>query len=214
MDAPRDIYKTIRRAGTEEFTEKRSRFIGSALPVSTEKEALDFIADLKSKYWDANHNVYAYILREGNIQRFSDDGEPQGTAGIPTLEVLKKGGLTDLVVVVTRYFGGILLGAGGLVRAYSHGAKIAVDAAGIKHMRPAFEVEMDTDYSLYGKITYMLPKYHVQEQKNDFGAAVRMEFIIAAELFEQFKAELIDLTNGIVFPYIRQELYADIPLED
>ena len=99
MDRPKEIYKTIREAGTDEFTEKRSRFIGSALPVTTEKEALDFIAAMKSKYWDANHNVYAYILREGGVQRFSDDGEPQGTAGIPVLEVLKKGGLTDLVVV-------------------------------------------------------------------------------------------------------------------
>ena len=90
MDRPKEIYKTIREAGTDEFTEKRSRFIGSALPVTTEKEALDFIAAMKSKYWDANHNVYAYILREGGVQRFSDDGEPQGTAGIPVLEVLKK----------------------------------------------------------------------------------------------------------------------------
>lgn len=214
MEVPKEIYKTIGEAGTDEFVEKRSRFIGSAMPVATEREALDFIAEMKSKYWDANHNVYAYIVREGNIQRFSDDGEPQGTGGIPALEVLKKGGLIDLAVVVTRYFGGILLGAGGLVRAYSHGAKIAVEAAGIKHMRPACLVELDTDYSLYGKIAYMLPKYHIQGQKNDFGAAVRIEFVIAAELFEQFKAELIELTNGVVFPYIRQELYADIPLDD
>ncbi len=214
MDRPKEIYKTIREAGTDEFTEKRSRFIGSALPVTTEKEALDFIAAMKSKYWDANHNVYAYILREGGVQRFSDDGEPQGTAGIPVLEVLKKGGLTDLVVVVTRYFGGILLGAGGLVRAYSHGAKIAVEAAGVKHMRPAFGVELDTDYSLYGKIAYILPKYHIRQQQNDFGVSVRMRFVMAAELFEVFRAELTDLTNGAVFPYVQEELYADIPMED
>ena len=113
------VYKTIRNAAEDEFVEKRSRFIGHALPVTTEEEALAFIAEMKSKYWDASHNVYAYILREGGIQRFSDDGEPQGTAGIPTLDVLRKEGLTDLVVVVTRYFGGILLGGGGLVRAYS-----------------------------------------------------------------------------------------------
>lgn len=208
------LYKTIREPGTDEFTEKRSRFIGNSMPVSSEKEALDFVSSIKSKYWDANHNVYAYIIREGGIQRFSDDGEPQGTAGIPVLDVLKKGGLTDTVVVVTRYFGGILLGAGGLVRAYSHGAKIAVKAAGMKQMRPAFRLEMDTDYSLYGKIAYILPKYHIQEPENDFGAAVRMRFTIAAELFERFKKELTELTNGAVSPYIQQELYADIPLDE
>lgn len=207
-------YKTVRQPGADEFIEKRSRFIGSAAPVTSEKEALDFIAQKKAEYWDANHNVYAYILREGNIQRFSDDGEPQGTAGIPVLEVIKKGNITDVVVVVTRYFGGILLGAGGLVRAYSHGAKIGVEAAEIKHMRPAYTVELDTDYSLYGKIAYILPKYHIQEQKNDFGVSVRMQFNIAAELFERFKKELTDITNGAIYPYIQQELYADIPLDE
>jgi len=208
------VYKTIRSAGEDAFVEKRSRFLGHALPVSTEEEALAFIAQMKSKYWDANHNVYAYILREGNIQRFSDDGEPQGAAGIPALDVLKKSGLTDLVVVVTRYFGGILLGAGGLVRAYSHGAKIAVEAAGIMEMRPGYLVKLEMEYSLYGKVTYMLPKYRVQELASDFGAGVETRFLIAAELYGEFEKEIIDLTNGAVRPQVVEERYADIPLGD
>lgn len=103
-------YITVRAEGADQFVEKKSRFIGSCRPASTEEEALEFISGLKTKYWDASHNVYAYILREGNIQRFSDDGEPQGTAGIPVIEAMKKSGVTDAVVVATRYFGGILLG--------------------------------------------------------------------------------------------------------
>ena len=207
------VYKTIRNAAQDEFVEKRSRFIGHALPVKTEEEALAFIAEMKSKYWDASHNVYAYILREGGIQRFSDDGEPQGTAGIPTLDVLRKEGLTDLVVVVTRYFGGILLGGGGLVRAYSHGAKIAVDAAGIMQMREGYIVKLQFDYSLYGKITYMIPNYHVQIQDTDFGADITMRFLIAAELYEKFEKELTDLTNAAIVPEIEEKKFADIPLD-
>ena len=206
------MYRTIRGEGQAEFVEKRSRFIGHALPVTTEQQALDFIAAKKSQYWDANHNVYAYILREGNIQRFSDDGEPQGTAGIPALEVLKKEQLTDLVVVVTRYFGGILLGGGGLLRAYSHGAKIAVDAAGIMEMRLGYHICMVFDYNLYGKINYMLPKYHVQIQDTDFGVNVTLRLLIAAELYDAFQKELTDLTLGVVTPEIERECYADILL--
>ena len=127
-------YKTIRLREEAEFIERRSRFIGHACPVKTEEEAVAFINEMKAKYWDASHNVYAYCLREGQIKRYSDDGEPQGTAGIPVLDVLQKSGVVDTAVVVTRYFGGILLGAGGLVRAYSHGASIALEAAGIVTM--------------------------------------------------------------------------------
>ena len=120
-----DGYRTIRTAASAEFVEKKSRFIGHICPVTTQEEANEFIRQKKSEYWDATHNVYAYVLREGQTRRYSDDGEPQGTAGIPTLDVLLKEDLTDCVVVVTRYFGGTLLGTGGLVRAYSHGSKIA-----------------------------------------------------------------------------------------
>ncbi|HBN81058.1 MAG TPA: YigZ family protein, partial [Ruminococcaceae bacterium] len=119
-------YLTVRREASAEFTERRSRFIGCAKPVGTEKDALSFLNTIRSKHWDASHNVYAYALRSGQLRRYSDDGEPQGTAGIPVLDVLVKSGLVDTAVVVTRYFGGVLLGAGGLVRAYSHAASLAV----------------------------------------------------------------------------------------
>jgi len=127
-------YRTIKYEADDSFVERRSRFIGYAKPVTTNEEAVAFINEIKAKHWDATHNVYAYVLRDGQIRRYSDDGEPQGTAGIPVLDVLLKENLTDLVVVVTRYFGGVLLGAGGLVRAYSHGAKIAVVAAKMINM--------------------------------------------------------------------------------
>ena len=111
-----ETYRTIRREGQDEFVERRSRFIGAICPVTTEQQAIAFINDKKKAHWDATHNVYAYILREGQVRRYSDDGEPQGTAGIPVLDVLQKSGLTDCAVVVTRYFGGVLLGAGSYER--------------------------------------------------------------------------------------------------
>ena len=121
-------YKTVKIESSDEFTEKRSRFIGYVKPVKTEAEATEFINSIRSKHWDARHNVYAYSLREGNIKRYSDDGEPSGTAGMPVLDVITKNEVYDVCVVVTRYFGGVLLGTGGLVRAYSQGSKIALEA--------------------------------------------------------------------------------------
>ena len=121
-------YKTPTIEAHGEFTEKRSRFIGYCKPVTSEEEATRFISQIRSKHWDARHNVYAYSLREGNIKRYSDDGEPSGTAGMPVLDVIVKNEVFDVCVVVTRYFGGILLGTGGLVRAYSQAAKLALDA--------------------------------------------------------------------------------------
>ena len=122
-------YITVKEQGEDFFIEKKSKFIGHCKPVKTESEALEFISEIKSKHADANHNVYAYILRENGTQRFSDDSEPQGTAGIPVIDALKKANIVDVVVVATRYFGGTLLGGGGLIRAYSHTASIAVEAA-------------------------------------------------------------------------------------
>ena len=127
-------YYTISKPAKGSFIEKRSEFIGHIAPVKTNDEAVAFINSIKAEHRKAKHNVYAYILRQDNISRYSDDSEPQGTAGMPVLDVLRKRGLTDVCVVVTRYFGGILLGGGGLVRAYSHAASIACDAADIMHM--------------------------------------------------------------------------------
>ena len=122
-------YKTVKKGAYDEFVEKKSRFIGYVKPVTTEDEAIEFVNAVRKKHSDATHNCYAYIVRENNIMRYSDDGEPAGTAGMPILDVLRKEDLTDVCVVVTRYFGGTLLGTGGLVRAYTKGAQVGLDAA-------------------------------------------------------------------------------------
>ena len=204
-------YVTVEREAADEFIEKKSRFIGSCRPVQTEEEALDFIAKLKSQYWDASHNVYAYILREGNIARFSDDGEPQGTAGRPMLDVLLGEDIHNMAVVVTRYFGGTLLGAGGLVRAYTEGAAIAVRAARPRVMSPCTVLQMDIDYGQYGKITYILPKYHTVTLESDFGAAVRMQILIKDKYIEAFRKELTELTSATVVPYELEHRFDEIP---
>ena len=126
-----DSYRTVRQSAADEFVEKKSRFIGHACPVTSEAQARAFIDQMRTTYWDASHHVYAYVVRSGGVTRFSDDGEPSGTAGMPVLEVMRRQQVQDVVVVVTRYFGGILLGAGGLIRAYAKGAKAGLDAAGI-----------------------------------------------------------------------------------
>jgi uncharacterized YigZ family protein len=203
-------YKTIAVEASDEFVEKKSRFIGHVCPVATEEEAQAFVAAKKAKYWDATHNVWAYILQEGQTKRYSDDGEPQGTAGVPVLDVLQKEGLTDLVVVVTRYFGGTLLGAGGLVRAYSHGAKIAVDAARILHMNPCTVLEMELEYGLYGKVSYILPRYNAQVLSSDFGAAVQLRVMMTSDRVSSFQKELGELTAGSVIPRVAEELCADL----
>ena len=149
-------YKTVEFEGCDEFIEKKSRFIGYVKPVKTVEEATEFIAKIKSKHWDATHNVSAYVLRENNIQRSSDDGEPSGTAGVPVLDVLLKENLVDVCVVVTRYFGGTLLGAGGLIRAYSHGSKIAVESGNIITMAPCKIMSCLVDYSFYDRMNILL----------------------------------------------------------
>ncbi|WP_209457350.1 YigZ family protein [Metaclostridioides mangenotii] len=146
-------YKTLHEYGMNEVEIERSRFIGYAKPVKSEEEAIEFVNEIKKKHKDATHNVWAYTVGENmNIQRYSDDGEPQGTAGIPSLEVIKKEDLRDVVVVVTRYFGGVKLGAGGLVRAYTKGAKIGLEAGKIIDKVLYQEVKIGIDYTLLGRV--------------------------------------------------------------
>ncbi|MBQ1554204.1 MAG: YigZ family protein [Clostridia bacterium] len=191
-------YKTPASAGQDEFTEKRSRFIGYVCPVSSEQEALDFIASIKSRHWDARHNVYAYRLRDGGITRYSDDGEPSGTAGMPVLNVIQKNDLTDCAIVVTRYFGGILLGGGGLVRAYSHAAAIGITAAGIAVMRLCMDCSLLCDYNQYGKLQSLIPACGGKVIRSDFGAAVTMDFVMTQEALDSFTVKLADATGGSV----------------
>ena len=171
-------YTTIYEEAQASFTEKKSEFIGHIAPVSTADEAVAFINRIKAENRKARHNVYAYVLREGNVSRYSDDGEPQGTGGVPVLDVINKSGLTDVCVVVTRYFGGILLGASGLTRAYSQGCSMAVNAARKMKMCECSRISFSCDYTLYGKVSYALPEYGVIMEKEDFADSVDLAFLV------------------------------------
>ena len=189
-------YRTIYEYGCDEFTEERSRFIGYAKPINSEEEAVAFVDEIKKKHKDATHNVWAYTVGPTmNIQRYSDDGEPQGTAGIPALEVIKKEDLRDVVVVITRYFGGIKLGAGGLVRAYTRGAKIGLEAGKIIDRIWYQEVKIKVDYNQIGR---------VQNEIMNLGYFVKdtiyledVEFVIYSKPEDSQKLidRIIDITN-------------------
>lgn len=202
-------YYTISGAAEASFIEKRSEFIGYIAPVTTNDEAVDFINTIRARHRKARHNVYAYILRQDNISRYSDDGEPQGTAGMPVLDVLKKRGLTDVCIVVTRYFGGILLGGGGLVRAYSHCASIACDAADIMNMCLCRRITITSDYSLYGRLAYLLPAFETITVSEDFSTDVSMEILVRSELAESLIKELTEASNGAAVISEGEELYYD-----
>lgn len=200
-------YKTVAKEASDEFVEQRSRFIGYVRPVKTESEALAFINEKKKTHWDARHNVYAYVLRDSGIQRCSDDGEPHGTAGVPVLDVILKSGVTDVAVVVTRYFGGILLGAGGLVRAYTRGAGIALEAGGIITMQSCSICTLSCDYNQYGRISGLIPACGGVIDDTDFGADVMLSFHISPDNFGSFSKQLADLTCGSVSAEITDEKF-------
>ena len=202
-------YKTVYEPAKDSFVERKSEFIGHIAPVKTNEQAVDFINSIKAQHRKARHNVYAYILRDGNITRYSDDGEPQGTGGVPVLDVLQKEGLCDVCVVVTRYFGGILLGGGGLVRAYSHACKLAVDAARIMIMRECSQITVKCDYSFYGKITYVLPDYDVKIKSENFADDVEVTLFVKSELADALKEKLTDLSNGKISLEEITSLWAD-----
>lgn len=205
-------YRTIRQEAVDEFIERKSRFIGAIRPVTTEEEALAFIQEKKKKYWDATHNVYAYILRDGQIRRYSDDGEPQGTAGIPVLDVLQKEGVTDCVVVVTRYFGGILLGAGGLVRAYAHGASIAVRAGEPIEMRPCTIASITADYARYGMLERLLPTVDAIIEDTAFTDTVTIRFHLEDDKLDTLKKQLTEHSAGQLDIEILGNTFAAFPL--
>jgi len=187
---------TLARRASAEMEEKKSVFIGTAAPVASEEEARELIGEMRRTYHDATHNVYAYILNGGAIARYSDDGEPQGTAGVPVLNVLKMSGATDLCVVVTRYFGGILLGAGGLVRAYSASAKLALDTAGIVTMADFAILSIRVSYSDYQRVTVQLPKMGVAEDGAEFDSAVTVRAGVLASRVEEVTRTLTEMTGG------------------
>lgn len=190
-----DEYITIKGNGCDELIEKKSRFIGYAAPVSTADEALEFVKSIKKKHNDARHNCFAYSLRDGAV-RYSDDGEPQGTAGQPILDVLARGGICDCVVVVTRYFGGILLGTGGLTHAYSDAAKLAVNAAGLIKMTRVYECLLCCDYGIYGSVQTLIAKYGVIQSDSVFEENVRLNLLCLPEKADDFAAELTEISAG------------------
>ena len=190
-------YKTVECENSDEFVEKKSKFIGYVKPVKTQEEAVSFINGIKSKHWDATHNVYAYVLKENNIQRYSDDGEPSGTAGVPVLDVILKNNLVDVCVVVTRYFGGTLLGAGGLVRAYSHGSKIAVESGNIITMAPCKVLTVSVEYSFYERLNILLSDFDANVENTDFSDTVTITFSLKQEKVTDLQNKLTDLSNGI-----------------
>ncbi len=179
--------------GCDEFTEKKSRFIGRIWQVETEQEALEKIQEMKKQHYDATHNCWAYIIRDGAV-RFSDDGEPGGTAGMPMLQVLQREGLFNVVCVVTRYFGGVLLGAGGLVRAYTRGAKIAVDAAGKSMKRVWSVVYVPCPYSFYERVKLEIAAFEGILRDTQFGADVELEILLPEQQTQSFLERLTDLS--------------------
>lgn len=191
-------YKTIARRCEARFIEKKSEFIGYLCPVQTEEQAVAFIEEIRAMHRKATHNCYAYILRENNAARHSDDGEPGGTAGVPIYEVLRKEGLTDVCCVVTRYFGGVLLGAGGLVRAYTKGAKDTVDAAQIKCMAEAVKLAVTVDYGLYGRLAQVFADFDARVEDERFADNVRIVLHIRAENSQKLTDKLVDVCNGAV----------------
>ncbi len=189
-------YRTVLNEANDEFIERKSRFIGYIKPVTTQEDAVAFINEIKSKHWDATHNVYAYVLREGQVRRYSDDGEPQGTAGIPVLDVLLKENVTDCVVVATRYFGGTLLGAGGLVRAYSHTAKLAVDAGKVITMKLCKVLKVTCDYNFYGRLNSLIPETGGVIDDSEFADNVTVTFKLPVDDVDAFEAKLVDMSFG------------------
>ena len=203
-------YRTIAQAVTASFIEKKSEFIATLVPVQTADAAIACIEEVRKANRKARHNVYAYILRENHMTRYSDDGEPQGTAGMPALNVLQKEGLTDCVLVVTRYFGGILLGGGGLVRAYSHAAKLAVDAGGTVTRAECSIVKIRCDYTFYGRLASLIPEQGGIVEDTAFEDAVTVKMRIPQELEPAFEARLVDLSNGTCRGEIIDTVFADI----
>ena len=192
-------YKTLLASASDEFIVNKSRFIGYASPVKDEAEALAFLEEIRKKHRDATHNCYAYTLGSNmGVMRYSDDGEPGGTAGLPMMEVIKKRAVCDCCVVVTRYFGGVLLGAGGLVRAYSHGCSIALEAAKIVVMEESEQLLCEVAYPLWDRVQHALKSLQVQLLSSEFTSAVTFTLLVRLTDSESVQTELTRLTDGRV----------------
>lgn len=201
-------YKTLHKFGVDEYIVEKSTFIGYAKPIKTEEEAIEFVNEIKKKHKDATHNVWAYTVGENmNIQRYSDDGEPQGTAGIPTLEVIKKEDLRDVVVVVTRYFGGIKLGAGGLVRAYTKGAKVGIEAGIVIEKVKYTEVKIKIEYTQLGRIQNEIMNLGFKVKDTIYSEDVEIIVYSKIEDVQSLTDRMIDITSGTADVSLGEEYY-------
>ena len=207
-----DEYLVPTQFGEDEFYEKKSHFIGRVWPVETEEEALEKIQQMKKQHYDATHNCWAYIIKDGAV-RFSDDGEPGGTAGMPMLQVLQREGLYNICCVVTRYFGGILLGAGGLARAYTKGAKIAVDAAGKSMKRVWTVVYLPCPYAFYERVKLLVGEFGGIIRETEFGAEVELELLFPEANVQSFFEKLTDMTSGTVEGMETGQEYKAFPID-
>ncbi len=206
MSAP---YKTLRQSASDELIINKSRFIGYGSPAQTEEEALAFLKGIREKHKDATHNCYAYVIgRNAGIMRYSDDGEPGGTAGLPMMEVLKAQGVVNCCVVVTRYFGGILLGAGGLVRAYTQGCVAALKASGVVVMEPSQQYLCEVGYPLWDKVQYALKSLPVQLLGSEFTTAVTFTLLVREKDAQQVLENLTRVTDGKVETLLEEESFA------
>ena len=207
-------YRTLLRLAEDEFVVNKSRFIGHGMPCATEEEALAFLNRMRTEYRDASHNCYAYILGANmGVMRYSDDGEPGGTAGMPIIEVMKARGVTDAAVVVTRYFGGVLLGAGGLVRAYTQGAVIALNACGVGVMHPTARYLMEVGYPMINRMDFFLKDEPVRVEEKSYTQVVTYTLAVRCEDEAGFLRRLTDLSDGGVVPLRVEELYMAWPEE-
>ncbi|MCD7897804.1 MAG: YigZ family protein [Planctomycetaceae bacterium] len=198
--------------GEATLVEKRSKFTARIFPVDSESEAQDHLFRLRKEYWDATHNVYAYVIRRGPV-RYSDDGEPRGTSGQPTLHVLQAQAVENVLCVVTRYFGGVLLGAGGLVRAYSGAAKLALDAAGLARMRRWHQVLIPCEYGLYEVVRRRVTEVGGVVENADFGKDVLLEALVPVAVTDRLRLDLADISSGTVDAEIVDTVFRGAKIE-
>ena len=187
----------LKEGGEGYYEEKKSRFLAACYRIESEEEAVGLIEAVKKKYWDARHHCYAYIIGNNNeIKRFSDDGEPSGTAGKPILDVLDKSGIANCLIIVTRYFGGTLLGTGGLIRAYSEAAKSGIEASGIMEVKKGIQAQIDADYNSFGKIQYMCMERNIIITDTEYGENVHINMIIEESEYAHFQKAVADAFAG------------------
>lgn len=204
-----DVYKTLLREARDEYIVNKSRFIGSAAPVTSPEQALAFLEKIRQEFRDATHNCYAYIIgKNAGIMRYSDDGEPGGTAGMPIIEVMKARGVVDCAVVVTRYFGGVLLGAGGLVRAYSHSCALALDAAKVCQMHATKKYMLEVAYPLWDKLQHAMKTMPIRVENTEFTSAVAFELSVRERDAENVLSELTRVTDGRLDYLFMEESYS------